>query len=245
MAELKLYNKGTMVRSLTLRDRKHLIGRGEDCDLLLDGASASRKHFMIHKTDDGWELRDLGSENGTYVDGKREYQCLLGQRAMIQVADELILFEPGGGSALDDSAQTLPRWAIEEITTNPSFAEAAERDVTAHIPPAAQRRALAQDRGRLRPHLVLSHRGGERVVALDTQLTTIGFGSAKVSLGAGKEEILALVERTRSTSFVLRAKGLLGKVEVNGKQVGKHHLEPGDQFVVGGHKFRFETGLKH
>ncbi len=247
MAKLRLYDKGSLVRTLTLGNRTHLVGRSEDCDLLLDGMSASRKHFTVQRTDEGWELRDLGSENGTYVDGRREYQCLLTKRAMIQVADELILFDPGETPSSDESTQTLPRWAVEEITTNPSLAEAADRDITAHVPPALQRRALAEDLGRTRPHLVMGRRGAEKVMALDTRLTTIGYGAVKVSLGAGrrgKDTVLAIVERTRSTSFVLRAKGLLGKVEVNGRQVGHHHLEPGDTFVVGGHRFRFETGLR-
>lgn len=46
-----------------------VIGRGTDCDLILDEPEMSRKHAQIENTDDGLFLRDLGSANGTFVNG--------------------------------------------------------------------------------------------------------------------------------------------------------------------------------
>lgn len=48
-----------------------LVGRKEDCDLRLDHKSVSKMHCVIVKTDGMLLLRDLGSTNGTYVNGKR------------------------------------------------------------------------------------------------------------------------------------------------------------------------------
>jgi pSer/pThr/pTyr-binding forkhead associated (FHA) protein len=48
-----------------------LVGRKEDCDLRLDHKSVSKLHCVIVKTDGLLLLRDLGSTNGTRVNGQR------------------------------------------------------------------------------------------------------------------------------------------------------------------------------
>ena len=46
------------------------IGRDPDNDLVLEDLQVSRRHAELLGTDDRWELRDLGSHNGTYVNGR-------------------------------------------------------------------------------------------------------------------------------------------------------------------------------
>lgn len=48
-----------------------LIGRGSDCDLVLDESEMSRHHAVIEYSGGGLNLRDLGSVNGTFVNGTR------------------------------------------------------------------------------------------------------------------------------------------------------------------------------
>ena len=46
------------------------IGRA-DCDIVLPDPDVSRKHATIRQIDGGLAVEDLGSTNGTYVDGER------------------------------------------------------------------------------------------------------------------------------------------------------------------------------
>ena len=62
-----------------------LIGRGTDCDLQLDTEGVSREHAEIFKELDRLIIRDLGSINGTHVNG---YQV---ERVMIEPGDEIRL----------------------------------------------------------------------------------------------------------------------------------------------------------
>jgi predicted component of type VI protein secretion system len=48
-----------------------LVGRKEDCDLRLDHKSVSKLHCVIVNTDGLLLIRDLGSTNGTRVNGQR------------------------------------------------------------------------------------------------------------------------------------------------------------------------------
>ncbi|MGD2105070.1 MAG: FHA domain-containing protein [Anaerolineae bacterium] len=52
-------------------ERDHtVIGRSSDCDVVLPKRQVSRHHAEIERDDEGYLLRDLGSKNGTYVNGR-------------------------------------------------------------------------------------------------------------------------------------------------------------------------------
>lgn len=53
------------------------IGRGTECDLALDEPEMSRKHALIENNGDGIYLRDLGSSNGTFVNGVQVRDAVL------------------------------------------------------------------------------------------------------------------------------------------------------------------------
>ena len=57
---------------LRLYDRRDVvIGRAPDCDLPVESARASRRHAEVRRRGDRFWVRDLGSTNGTLVNGSR------------------------------------------------------------------------------------------------------------------------------------------------------------------------------
>jgi pSer/pThr/pTyr-binding forkhead associated (FHA) protein len=48
-----------------------MIGRGADCQLILDDDYVSTRHARVVSTPNGIYVEDLGSTNGTYVNGQR------------------------------------------------------------------------------------------------------------------------------------------------------------------------------
>nr|WP_300148653.1 FHA domain-containing protein [Propionicimonas sp.] len=48
-----------------------LIGRSSDCQLLLDDDYVSTRHARISRTPTGYQVEDLGSTNGTFVNNQR------------------------------------------------------------------------------------------------------------------------------------------------------------------------------
>lgn len=57
-------------RRVTLRSR-HLVGRARTCHLVLPAPDVSSEHAVIFWDGSAWFVRDLGSRNGTSVDGAR------------------------------------------------------------------------------------------------------------------------------------------------------------------------------
>ncbi len=60
-----------LVKDLTL------VGRNEDCDLFIDHKSVSKQHCVLVKTEGLVLIRDLGSTNGTRVNGQRVRRAAL------------------------------------------------------------------------------------------------------------------------------------------------------------------------
>ena len=53
-------------------DRKEIrIGRAPNSDFVIEDDYVSSQHARILRNDDGWQIQDLNSTNGTYVDGQR------------------------------------------------------------------------------------------------------------------------------------------------------------------------------
>lgn len=79
---------------------EHTVGRSSSCRLRLVAPEVSGHHAVIRWTGEAWELRDLGSRNGTFVNG--------------------VVLESGQRRVLDPG-QTLsfgsaePVWTVEDI----------------------------------------------------------------------------------------------------------------------------------
>jgi tetratricopeptide (TPR) repeat protein len=53
----------------SLEDGEYIIGRATDNPICIPDTSVSRKHVMVRKVGAGWAVSDLGSGNGTLVNG--------------------------------------------------------------------------------------------------------------------------------------------------------------------------------
>jgi pSer/pThr/pTyr-binding forkhead associated (FHA) protein len=78
---------------LTLKDGVTLLGRHPDSDIALDDITVSRRHAEIERTATGYVVRDVGSLNGTYVNGERiERDVPLQQGDEVQVGKFKLVF---------------------------------------------------------------------------------------------------------------------------------------------------------
>ncbi len=64
-----------------------LVGRSNDCDVVLRSKKVSRKHSLVVFFNDRLIVRDLGSTNGTFVNGVRVVQAELQANDLLQIGD--------------------------------------------------------------------------------------------------------------------------------------------------------------
>jgi len=83
-----------------LREGRNVIGRDPDAQIRLDSAAVSRRHAAIMITGDDAVLQDLGSRNGTHVNGEKlEAARPLRAGDEIRIAQFAIRFLNAPGSA--------------------------------------------------------------------------------------------------------------------------------------------------
>jgi len=73
-------------RRFKLGDGEYVIGRRSDCQVFVPDMRVSRQHARLWKSGDGWTLEDLGSNNGTFVNGVRVFQA-----TSIRHDDEIVI----------------------------------------------------------------------------------------------------------------------------------------------------------
>jgi FHA domain len=64
-----------------------LLGRSRDCDVVLASGAVSRRHARLFFRDGHWVICDLGSTNGTTVNGAPVGRCRLRPGDRVMVAD--------------------------------------------------------------------------------------------------------------------------------------------------------------
>jgi hypothetical protein len=81
--------------TLALTHRHTVLGRGADADLRLDDPGISRRHAEIVLSDPP-RLSDLGSTNGTFLDGERVQSAELYDGARVGLGSLTLVFRYGG-----------------------------------------------------------------------------------------------------------------------------------------------------
>jgi predicted component of type VI protein secretion system len=96
-----------------------LVGRKQECDLCLDHKSVSKMHCVIVKTDGLLLLRDLGSTNGTRVNGQRVRRAALLPNDQLAIAGYKYRVDLGPDSPLPaqpfERTQPLDTSEVQEL----------------------------------------------------------------------------------------------------------------------------------
>jgi general secretion pathway protein E len=82
----------TGVRKLRLDGRVTTIGRNPESHLVLKDSRSSRDHCIIEPVDDGYQLRDLGSRNGTRINNRKIAVELLDHQDVIRIGRTVMKF---------------------------------------------------------------------------------------------------------------------------------------------------------
>ena len=92
-----------------LEEQKYTIGRHRSSSVKIGDVRASKFHAVLTQTEVGYLLADLGSLNGTFVNGKRiESQLLVGNEE-IKISDTVCYFRAGTPARMTKAIGTRTR----------------------------------------------------------------------------------------------------------------------------------------
>ncbi|WP_395640767.1 FHA domain-containing protein [Pseudolysinimonas sp.] len=90
---LLVVRRGPNIGARFLLDADSTVaGRHPDADIFLDDVTVSRRHAEFVRVGTAFQVRDLGSLNGTYFDGVRIESALLSDGAEVQVGKFRLTF---------------------------------------------------------------------------------------------------------------------------------------------------------
>ena len=96
------------------------IGRHPDNDVLLTCTSISSHHARIRRESDGFWVRDLGSTNGTRVNGEGVEDAKLGHADQLRFGDIRAAFYQAKPDEIEDESGQVPVEAADRRTGSPA-----------------------------------------------------------------------------------------------------------------------------
>ena len=101
--------KNRPLKNYTMTGAELTIGRLPQNDIVIDNLSVSRRHLVITKAADGYRLRDCGSKNGTFLNGKPVKKADLADGDIITIGKYQISFlkQEGEVTTVDSMDQTV------------------------------------------------------------------------------------------------------------------------------------------
>ena len=207
-----------VIKEVELTKERTTLGRRPYNDIVIDNLAVSGEHAVIHMTDDGVEIEDVGSTNGTYVNAKAVTRQELRNGDTIEVGKYKIRFLQEAEGENFEKTMLFKPGMVSPSMVAPRAAAAATPQ--AAVPLSAVIR-------------VMSGAAAGREVALSKVVTTIGKpGVAVASITKRhKGHVLAHVEGP-------------DRPLLNGTPMGEAPvpLKHGDCITLAGTEMQFEQG---
>ncbi|NLH50749.1 MAG: FHA domain-containing protein [Myxococcales bacterium] len=233
---------------LPLREGPNRIGRAPHCEIQFDDPECSREHALVTVADGRISVRDLGSENATFLN----HHPLGTADEAAAAGDELIV----GVIALTFEWFAPP---VDDSATMVNAMQARRRPRGADDEPDRPRPAELDETRLLRPEEVALEPGRRQRLARFPFIEVFGESAgarrflmrqAAFTIGRAPDNHLALVDklvsghhaviRHTAEGYVIEDLGSRNGLFVNNQKVQRHRLTPNlDTILVGDTRLRF------
>ncbi len=222
MSRLVLSLDGVVLREVPLAKERMTIGRRSHNDIVIDNLAVSGEHAVVFKSGDDLYLEDLGSTNGTTVNGQPIKKHLMLSGDVVEVGKYRLKYIGEGDNDVEgevdiDTSQPLRR---EFYGPGPATIQVRQPGDKGEQVPAASNAVIR----------ILSGANAGRELALVKALTTIGRPGYQV----------AVITRRPTGYFIAHVEGDAFP-SVNGVNLGSaaHSLKDKDVVELAGVKMEF------
>lgn len=119
---LKVVEGSKSGAKVAIKKNEFLIGRSQECHLCAGSSAVSRRHCAILRTDNRVSIKDLGSRNGTLVNGEKilgEVELASGDEIGVGPLKFMITITPGINNVKKAEVKTVAQ-AVERAAEAPA-----------------------------------------------------------------------------------------------------------------------------
>ncbi|GIW73456.1 MAG: hypothetical protein KatS3mg102_2998 [Planctomycetota bacterium] len=227
MYKLTVAFGGKTIERREVDKQTFVLGRSPDCDLVIDNLGVSRRHAEIVMEHGIPVLKDLKSNNGTFVNGRRITVYNLNDGDEIAIGKFTITFHRDQVEEVEVSEGDKPRHGDFTLAIDSSVMAARQRERAS----------------KLKGYLKVETRQQQGNHVLDRPVFSIGKApNCNLVLGGWRvARKHALIVRDE-TAFRLVDTSQKGRTYLNGEPVDEERLKDGDLIEIPGHKIRFMAG---
>lgn len=223
MPKLTLLLGRRVMQAYDFKQPSIIVGRDDTADVIIDNPSMSRRHAEIRLGDNGWEVEDLGSSNGTFIANAR----IEGARS-IGLGDEVGFgkFSIVFGKALGEGE--VPVATPNPMVDRPAPAPVAGTPGTMHINPHEVKELLKEADRKKRAHFVWES-GGQRGTHYMSDQPAVLIGTdhlcdLRVPKGPKHHVLLMTLEGGTEVRYL----AVFGSMTVAGQGTKRSPLKNGD-----------------
>ncbi len=235
MAKLVLSLNGAVQGEFELDQERFTIGRKPENDIQIDNLAVSGKHSLIITILDDSFLEDLGSTNGTYVNGKLVKKHALKDGDVIAIGKHELKYLNENASSDEDEFEKTMIIKPGSASAAVAAAQAAEKaGAAAESAPQGGAAPAATSGGMPLGRLtVLNGPIAGKELELTKALITLGKPGTQV----------AVISRRPQGYFLTHIESSSGFPVVNGAEIGAkaYQLKDGDMIELAGIKMEFST----
>lgn len=229
MAKLVLSLDGDVLGYHFLEKERFSIGRKPNNEMQIDDSSVSKEHAAITTVGNDQILEDLGSTNGTLVNGVKIQKHILQNNDVIDIGRYQLRYINQKAKPGVDSDRTVMMMPVMSMRPGKSQSEIPEQS-TDQVDTAVSVARAANDNFPLGEINGLGGTYAGQTLELSRPLATFGMAGVQV----------AVINRRPHGYFITRVEGKKQPL-VNGQAIGEDAqlLQDGDQVEVGGEILRF------
>jgi len=235
MAKLVLSLNGAVQGEFELDQERFTIGRKPENDIQIDNLAVSGKHSLIITILDDSFLEDLGSTNGTYVNGKLVKKHALKDGDVIAIGKHELKYLNENASSDEDEFEKTMIIKPGSASAAVAAAQAAEKaGAAAESAPQGGAAPAATSGGMPLGRLtVLNGPIAGKELELTKALITLGKPGTQV----------AVISRRPQGYFLTHIESSGGFPVVNGAEIGAkaYQLKDGDMIELAGIKMEFSS----
>lgn len=218
---VKLRNRPLKTYSFT--GKQITVGRLPENDIVIDNLGVSRKHAVIHSWKSGYHLKDLGSKNSTFLNGRQIDSAELKDGDVITIGKYQILFQI-------PVCETERPQSMDQTVIIPNFSASANA--------AGQKADLRQQKTEW-PRLY--RRSNHEEIALDKERVVIGKGKdSDIQLGGIFAPKITVEINRSGDDFILQKVSGRREININGEAMSDKVLAEEDLIAIGPEEFVFK-----